>query len=80
MQSTTALATHLGWDVADLRECRYQPSKYKYPIFVVGDDYMTVSKVGKLPGKFEIAWVELDSWITERYGWKVFIAKMEDVR
>lgn len=77
MQSATALATHLGWDVEDVKDTRYQPTRYKAAIFVIGDEYMTVCKVGKKPVKFELEWHPVESWITEKYNYLVFVTKQE---
>ena len=31
---------HLGWDMRDVSDCRYQPSRYASPaIYTLGDDY-----------------------------------------
>ncbi len=78
MQSTNALATHLGWDVADLRDYRYQQTRTRGPVFTIGDSYMTVCKVGKKPCKFDLEWKPVNSWITEAYGWLVFEASMKE--
>jgi hypothetical protein len=38
------IADALGMDIADVRDGRYQPSKYPKPaVYVVGDDYYAVS-------------------------------------
>jgi len=42
----------LGWDIADVRETRYQPSKYKIPVYTIGNDYMCVPRGRKLPEGF----------------------------
>ena len=76
MQSTTALATHLGWDVADVRDCRYQQGHTRGLVFSVGEYYYTVCKVGKKPAKFDLEWEAVDSWITTPYQWLVFRAHM----
>lgn len=75
MQRPEALATHLGWDVSDVKDCRYQQHSYSFPIYVIGEDYMTTCKVGKKPGKFDgRKWHKVESWITEKYGYEVYIA------
>ena len=42
-QAATVVAETIGWDVADVRECQYQPSRYSSPsVFAIGDRYFAV--------------------------------------
>lgn len=34
------LAGHIQWDIAELNEYRYQPSRTTKPIYNIGDDYL----------------------------------------
>ena len=66
------IAFHLGWDVADMRECRYQPSKYKVAVYACGDSYYCApSEHNAMPDGF--AW-RIDG---EHYGRTVYVATME---
>lgn len=33
------IADHLGWDIADVREHRYQHAAFSAPVFAMGGDY-----------------------------------------
>lgn len=70
-----ALAEHLGWNMSDVTDYRYQQSKNRHAIYVICDDYMTACPVGKSPKPFEFhTWQKLDSWITKPYGWEIYKA------
>jgi hypothetical protein len=45
------VAFHFGYDIAEMRDQRYQPTRYSSPaIFTVGDDYYCAPTKGqKLP-------------------------------
>lgn len=72
------IAFHFGWDMRDVSETRYQPSKYtSQAIYVIGDDYYCAPVIGQrpkwpCPGK---AWREL----AEHYGRKIYISECETV-
>jgi hypothetical protein len=38
-QAHTKIAEHLGWDAADVREGRYQETRFDRPVYVCGGDY-----------------------------------------
>lgn len=38
------LAATFGMDVAEIRDYRYQPGKYKKAIYAIGNDYFCVSR------------------------------------
>lgn len=65
------IAFHLGWDVADMRECRYQPSKYKVAVYACGDSYYCAPSNETPPKGFR--------WMLDgvHYGRKVFTATTE---
>lgn len=65
------IAFHLGWDFAEMADCRYQPSRYRIAVYVVGDDYVCCPAVGqKPPAPNEFAWRK----VGESYGRAVFRA------
>jgi hypothetical protein len=70
------IAFHFCSDIADIRDARYQPSKYaSQAIYVVGDDYYCAPNKGQrpkwiAPGK---AWRE----IAEYYDRKIYVSEME---
>ena len=68
LRTDVAVATHLGWDVADVREHRYQQHRTPCAVYTVGDDYLTAT-TGKPPkSNADYQWEKVDSWITEVYG------------
>ena len=61
---------HLGWDIADVSDGRYQPSRYQRPaVYVCGDDYYCAPSTGQRPPA-DWQWDE----VGEYYGRKVYIA------
>lgn len=71
-----AIATYLGWDVADLRENRYHFGRTgTLQIFTVGEDYMTACKSDrKGPPKcqdndYNFEWLCLQS---DFFGWRIY--------
>lgn len=44
-----ALATHLGCDIADLTDYRYQPTCYTKAVYAVHETIMCANKSGPLP-------------------------------
>ena len=38
-KSGHAIAAHLGMDGDDFEENRYQPTRYKKPVYTIGNDY-----------------------------------------
>jgi hypothetical protein len=68
------IAFHFGWDIAEIRDSRYQPTRYASPaVFVVytdAGDYCCCPTEGqKLPKDWE--WSPVASY----YGRTVFVAK-----
>jgi hypothetical protein len=69
------IATHLWSDIADVRDDRYQPTRYASPaIYNMGQDYYAAPSDNRCP-KAEVGqpWEE----VGEYYGRKVFRSKME---
>ena len=64
---------HLGWDIRDVSEGRYQSTRYATPgVYVCGEDYFcSPSGSQKPPAGFD--WAEAG----EYYGRKVYRAKPE---
>ena len=73
LRTDMAIASHLGWDVAEIREHRYQQHHTPCPVYTVGGEYLTATS-GKTPKNNEdYQWQRVDSWVTEVYGnviWK----------
>lgn len=60
---------HLGWDMRDVSECRYQPTRYTSPgIYTLGPYYYAAPSNNKPPKNFPGPWKE----VGEHYGRKVF--------
>ena len=49
MFSDIAVATHIGWDVADVRDMRYQPGHQSTAVFSIHDGYYCAPANGKPP-------------------------------
>jgi hypothetical protein len=66
------IAFHFGWDITDVRDCRYQPTRYTAPaIFTIGDDYYCAPTKGqKLPKGW--AW----TGFSHHYGRDIYCAPM----
>lgn len=62
------IAFHLGWDIRDLTDGRYQPTLYQNPsVYVASDDYFCApTEKQKLPKGFK--WEA----VGEHYGRKVY--------
>ena len=74
MRIATSIAEHFGSDIADIRDCKYQPTRTPH-VYVIGDDYYTACNLNTKPKKFEgYLWVRQESWIRERFGWEVYKA------
>jgi hypothetical protein len=68
------IATHLMWDIADVRDERYQPTRYASPaIYNMGGDYFSAPSDNRAP-KADVGqpWEE----VGEYYGRKVFRSKV----
>lgn len=63
------IGTHLGWDMAEVSDGRYQPTRYSSPsIYVAGDDYYAAPSNNLPPKNMPGEWRE----VGEYYGRKVF--------
>lgn len=57
------IATHLGWDMADMEEYRYQSTQLQDAAYTSGDDYYTCPPKGRKPsGK--------DRWGEKVFNWQ----------
>ncbi len=75
--SKEALANHLGWDIADLKDARYQSTQYNSPVYSISNDYFCATPEGKAPAKpmrkgvDPFNWVEVPSFVNQ-YGFKIY--------
>ncbi|WP_243211117.1 hypothetical protein JQ760_028235 (plasmid) [Klebsiella pneumoniae] len=53
LTAASAIAEHLGWNLPDVTETRYQSTRNRQSIYVIGNDYMTGCAVGKKPKAFD---------------------------
>lgn len=66
---------HFGWDMRDVSEGRYQPTRYSNPaIYTFGTDYYAAPSNNLPPKNMPGAWKE----IGEHYGRKVFALNMNE--
>lgn len=70
------IAFHLGWDMREVSEARYQSTVFRSPaLYVIGDDYYAAPANNQPPlyeayeGRWEV--------VGEYYGRKVYIMEME---
>lgn len=67
------IATHLGWDIAEVRDCRYQPGVYRCDVFSIGDYYYAAPRAtSKLPADWN--WHEVGT----EFDRKIYRAHMND--
>lgn len=65
----------LGWDIADVSEMRYQPTRYNSPsIYTIGNGYYAAPSNNKAPSNMKGAW-EL---VGEYYGRNVYFLDMNN--
>jgi hypothetical protein len=68
------IAFHFGWDMREMSESRYQPTRYASPaVYVVSDDYYAAPSDNR-PPKYELGqpWRE----VAEYYGRKIYCSEM----
>ena len=66
------IAFHFGSDIRDVQETRYQPTRYRMAIYVIGPDYYCCPPAGKAPQyALEFGWLPF----AEHYGRKIFCAQ-----
>jgi hypothetical protein len=72
-QAAEIIAFHLGQDLAEMKDYRYQPTVWKNPaVYTFGDDYWAAPASGKMPK----AYCHINTWkcVGEEYGRKIFKA------
>lgn len=74
-----ALANHLGWDVADLKDCEYQRSQFTKAVYVIGNDYYCAVKNGQPLPKAKAGstatdfnWIEIPDSFVNQFEWKIY--------
>lgn len=50
MSARERVANHLGFDIAEMNNYRYQSTRTAFPVYAVGDAYYCALPVGKKPG------------------------------
>ena len=69
------IAFHFGWDMSDVSETRYHPTRLSNPsIYAMFDGYMAAPSNNLPPKNMKGKWSE----IGEHYGRKIFELKPED--
>lgn len=68
------IGTHLGWDIHDVSDGRYQPSRYASPsVYVCGDDYYCAPSGSQKPPK-DFPWKIVGTY----YNRPVYEATLDD--
>jgi len=63
------IAFHFGWNMPDVSECRYQPTRYHSPaIYTLFDGYYAAPSNNKPPVNMEGIWRE----VGEHYGRRIY--------
>lgn len=77
MSALNVFACTLGYEISEARECRYQPTRTKIPVYTSGDDYFCVSK--KDPGALlDMKWQKhTDQFWAEQSKTVLWISKPE---
>lgn len=78
MKSNEALAMHLGWDVSELKDYRYQPGRTSKAVYAIGNDYMCATKGKDKPATHEgidFQWKEVPDNHLNPLGFKIWLAK-----
>ena len=77
--AANALAFHLGWDIGEVREYRYQPTRTQIPVFSIGDGYMTARPLSKPPKDGDdFTWKRRPDNLLEQDGWGVWESEGEE--
>ena len=77
--ASECIAFHLGWNMPDVTEGRYQPTRYAYPaIYVCADDYYCCPPAGKAPPKGRRDLPDEWNWqvVGEAYGRTVYVSRI----
>lgn len=69
------IAFHLGWDMRDVSDNRYQAGRQKHAVYSIGDSYYCCPPAGQNPpgNKFPDSW----NWVKvgESYGRPVYCSE-----
>lgn len=68
-----AIAFVIGYDFAEMKDCRYQPTRWTSPaIYVCGDDYYAAVPTGPIrPDYADLRW----EWAGAAYGKTIYRAR-----
>ncbi len=81
--SKEALATHLGMDIAELKNYVYQSGYFTKPVYTIENRYYCCSK--NTPAKSrdsygtQFIWIEVKDEFVNKHGWKIFMNLNLDV-
>ncbi len=78
MTAKEALAIHLQWDMAELKEVRYHAGRTNLPVYSIGNLYMCVTRLNQKPAThrdINFEWVEKKDEFTNNLGYKIWEAK-----
>lgn len=70
--SAERIAFIIGWDLADMAECRYQPSKHRTAIYALGNDYFACPRSSTDLPKDGFNWKPY----AESYGRTVYLSQV----
>lgn len=69
LSTKSAVASHFGFDIAEMDSRRYQPMRTPVPIYTVYDDYFTATRGARPPKAHpDWNWVLVESALTELRG------------
>lgn len=73
-----AIAIYFNCDVADVKDCIYQPTRTSIPVYTNENKYYCACKVGRKPAThidgFKWDWKKANAKFIENYGWQIFEA------
>jgi hypothetical protein len=81
----SAIASHLGMDVAEIEDCRYQPTRTPCAVYVSRDDeFLTATKTSRKPresddyhfGTWKWSQIETQGYV-KAVGWHIWLADRE---
>lgn len=74
LSTKAAIAAHFGFDIAEMEDRRYQPTRNPFPVYTVNEDYYTATR-GKRPPKAhgDWSWHAVPSTVTAGHGNTIWI-------
>ena len=78
MTTKEALAIHLEWDIAELKEYRYHAGHTSAPVYAIDNTYMAATKANKKPPthrSMEFNWNEKQDAYLNNLGIKIWESK-----